>query len=61
MSKIYLKVPNKEDLIYCKNWMMDKDTMSYNAGYDIDLSGYNKETGTINKKDEDMLRWYDNI
>jgi len=59
MSKIYLKVPNKEDLIYCKNWMMDKDTMSYNAGYDIDLSGYNKETGTINKTDEDMLRWYD--
>ena len=26
---------------------------------DIDLSGYNKTTGTINKTDNDMLRWYD--
>lgn len=60
MSNIYFKVPSKEDLKYCQRWMMDPDTMSYNAGYDIDLSGYNKSTGTIKKSDEDMLRWYDN-
>ncbi len=59
MSKVFLKIPKKEDLKYCQNWMMDPDTMSYNAGYDIDLSGYNKDTGTINKTDEEMLRWYD--
>ena len=59
MNKVYLKVPNKDDLKYCQSWMMDPDTMSYNAGYDIDLSGYNKADGTIHKSDEDMLRWYD--
>ena len=42
MSKIYFKVPNFEDLKYQEKWMMDPDTMSYNAGYDIDLNGYNK-------------------
>lgn len=56
---IYFKIPSKDDLKYCQKWMMDPDTMSYNAGYDVDLSGYNKATGTINKTDEDMLRWYD--
>jgi len=59
MSKVYFKVPTKEELHYCQAWMMDPDTMSYNAGYDVDLSGYNKNTGTILKTDEDMLRWYD--
>ena len=59
MSKLYFKFPNKEELKYCQKWLMDEDTMSYNAGYDIDLSGYNKSTGTINKTNEDMLRWYD--
>lgn len=59
MSKVYFKVPTKEELHYCQAWMMDPDTMSYNAGYDVDLSGYNKTTGTILKTDEDMLRWYD--
>lgn len=59
MSNIYFKVPSKDDLKYCQEWMMDPDTMSYNAGYDIDLSGYNKATGTIKKTDEDMIKWYD--
>lgn len=59
MSKIYFKIPSKDDLKYCQKWMMDPDTMSYNAGYDIDLSGYTKSTGTILKTDEDMLSWYD--
>lgn len=59
MNKIYFKFPSKEDLKHCQKWMMDPDTMSYNAGYDIDLSGYNKLTGTINKTDDDMLRWYE--
>ena len=57
---MYFKVPSKEELIYCQRWMMDPDTMSYNAGYDIDLGGYNKTTGTITKTDEEMLNWYNN-
>ena len=59
MNEIYFKVPNKEDLKYRQKWMMDPDTMSYNAGCDVDYSGYNKETGTIYKSDEDMLIWYE--
>ncbi len=40
--------------------MKDPKTMSYNAGYDMDLKGYDKETGTITKTDEEMITWYNN-
>ena len=59
MSKLYFEIPSKEDLKYRKKWMMDPDTMSYNAGYDVDIKGYDKETGIISKTDEEMLEWYD--
>ena len=59
MSKLYFEIPSKEDLKYRKKWMMDSDTMSYNAGYDVDIKGYDKETGIISKSDEEMLEWYD--
>ncbi len=39
--------------------MNDPKTMEYNAGYDIELKGYNKQTGTISKTDEEMIEWYD--
>lgn len=32
--------------------------MFYNAGYDIDLKGYDKKAGTITKTDEEMIDWY---
>ena len=60
MSKIYLKEPSIEELHYRQNWLNDKKTMSYNAGYDIKLKGYNKETGTITKTNEEMVNWYNN-
>lgn len=60
MPNIYLKVPYIEDLHYRQEWMKDPKTMSYNAGYDIDLKGYDKETGTITKTDEEMITWYNN-
>ena len=60
MSKVYLKVPSLEEIHYRKEWMMDPETMDYNAGYDIDISGYNKETGTITKTDDEMKIWYNN-
>ena len=59
MSKLYFEIPSKEDLKYRQKWMLDPDTMSYNAGYDIDLKGYDKETGIIFKTNEEMLDWYD--
>ena len=60
MSNIYLKVPNVDELHYRQEWMKDAKTMSYNAGFNMNLKGYNKETGTITKTDEEMLNWYNN-
>ena len=59
MIKVYLKVPTKSDLHYRQEWMNDPKTMSYNAGFDLALKGYDKETGTILKTDEEILEWYD--
>lgn len=60
MNKLYLKVPNIEELHYRQEWMMDPQTMSYNAGFDIKIKGYDKNTGTITKTKEEMLEWYQN-
>lgn len=57
---IYLKVPNVNELHYRKMWMQDPKTMEYNAGYDIQLNGYDTKTGTIVKSDEEMISWYEN-
>lgn len=60
MKNIYLKVPTIDELCYRKNWMKDPKTMSYNAGYDMKLKGYDKNSGTITKTDEEMINWYNN-
>ena len=56
--KLYLEQPTINELYYRQKWMMDAETMSYNAGYDINLKGYNKKTGTITKTKEEMISWY---
>lgn len=60
MPNIYLKVSSVNELHYRQEWMKDPKTMSYNAGYDMDLKGYDKATGTITKSDEEMVTWYNN-
>ena len=55
MEKVYLIVPPKEDLHYRQEWMNDPKTMNYNAGFDMNLKGYDKTTGTISKTDEEMI------
>lgn len=60
MPNIYLKVPSVDELHYRQEWMKDPKTMSYNAGYDMDLKGYDKATGTITKTDEEIVIWYNN-
>lgn len=60
MSKIYLKIPSIEDMHYRQDWMKNSKTMSYNAGYNINLKGYNKETGTISKTNDELINWYYN-
>lgn len=58
LKRVFLVVPSMDDLKYRKMWMNDPKTMSYNAGFDLDLKGYNKETGTISKTNDEMLDWY---
>ena len=58
MAKVQLKVPSLADIKYRQEWMKDPKTMNYNAGYNMELQGYDYETGTITKTDEEMLNWY---
>lgn len=58
MKKINLVVPSIEDLHYRQEWMNDPQTMNYNAGFDMNLKGYDKETGIISKNDEELIEWY---
>ena len=60
MENLYLKIPNIDELRFRKEWMKDPKTMSYNKGFDMDLKGYDKETGIITKTDDEMISWYNN-
>lgn len=58
MKKVFLNVPNIDDFHYRQEWMSNAKTMSYNAGYDLNLKGYDKRTGTISRTKEEMIDWY---
>ena len=58
MQELYLKVPVLEELKYRREYMLDPNTMDYNQGYDMELEGYDKETGTLNFDPEKWPRWY---
>lgn len=45
MKKVYLNISSKDDLHYRQEWMNDLKTMNYNAGFDMNLKGYDKATG----------------
>ena len=60
MSKVYLKIPNEEEMHHRKKWMEDPKTMEYNSGYDSNIVGYNYETGTITKPINDHIEWLNN-
>ena len=60
MANVYLKVPNIDEMFHRKNWMKDPKTMAYNAGFDINLKGYDKNTGVIVKTNEEMINWFNN-
>ncbi len=56
---VYLKVPLRDELFYRKIWLDDCLTMEYNSGYDLDISGYNYDDGTIVKSIDELNEWYD--
>ena len=55
-SKVYLHVPELEELDYYEKILNDPKTMNYNAGYDLNIEGYDKLTGCIKLSDKE--KWY---
>ena len=58
MEQLELYIPKPEDLWFYQKMMADPDTMSYNAGYDIDSGRYHRDTGCIDYPDEILPAWY---
>ena len=60
MKKLELYIPKLEDLWFYQKMMSDPETMSYNAGWDVDFDGYHRDTGCIDYPDEVLSKWYAN-
>lgn len=58
MSGLTLHVPEFSELWYRQQMMRDPDTMSYNAGYDLDFDGYHRDTGCIDFPQKRWEAWY---
>lgn len=52
MKNIELVIPKIKDYYYEKKLNEDEDTMSYNAGYDLNLDRYHYDTGCIDFPEE---------
>lgn len=59
MEELELYIPKPEDLWFYQQMMSDPETMSYNAGWDVDYEGYHRDTGCIDCPDEALADWYD--
>lgn len=55
-TKVYLHTPRVNELDYYDYLLKDSKTMQYNAGYNHNLDGYDKNSGCINSFDKN--RWY---
>lgn len=53
---VYLHVPEISEIDYYEKLLKDPASMSYNAGYNLNIEGYDKTTGCINTFDKE--RWY---
>lgn len=58
MEQLELYIPKPEDLWFYQKMMSDPETMSYNAGWDVDYDGYHRDTGCIDYPDEVLADWY---
>lgn len=58
-QRLHLYIPTYDELYYRKKILSQPETMSYNRGYDLSLSGYDKSTGCINFPRVEWKKWYD--
>lgn len=57
-ESLHLHIPAYEELGYRQKLMADPDTMSYNKGYDMDLDGYDRQTGCMSFPEREWADWY---
>ncbi len=57
-SRIYLHIPQIEELWYRRMILRDPATMDYNRGYALDFDGYDAQTGCIDFPQEQWARWH---
>lgn len=58
VKQLELYIPSLEDLWFYQKMITDPATMAYNANYDIDFPGYNRDTGCITHTDTYLKDWY---
>ena len=59
IGRLRLHTPAFDELWYRQRMMSDPATMSYNAGYELDIPGYHSDTGCIDFPTERWQGWYD--
>ena len=58
MEELELYIPKQEDLWFYQKMMSDPETMSYNAGWDVEYDGYHRDTGCIDYPDDVLPDWH---
>lgn len=58
-NRLSLYVPKLDDLWYRERLMSDPATMRYNRGYELDFTGYHRDTGCIDFPQSEWKEWYD--
>ena len=61
MVKLELYIPKLEDLWFYQKMTSDPETMSYNAGWDVEYDGYHRDTGCVDYPDEVLPSWYEDM
>jgi RimJ/RimL family protein N-acetyltransferase len=60
-DRLYLHVPDVDEMWYRRRIMLDPDTMSYNRGYDLETDGYDRQTGCIEFPQSKWQSWCDHF
>lgn len=58
---IKLEKPTLKELSYRQELLADKDTMEYNAGYDLPMDNYDYKTGCFDFTEKRWIDWYDRV
>ena len=60
-KQVVLYEPKIEDLWFRQECNQDPNTMSYNAGYDLDCAGYHFETGCVDFPKTIWKSWFEKL